>query len=92
MNYETIYTVAADATCIYLEAKGIESVVDGVCDIIGGHIGTGIGEIVIGVGLGAGAAYVMEEDGGHDRVAAGLKKVVGRVKNIVPKKPTATPV
>ena len=85
MSENDIYTVIGDAAGLYLEARGIQTVIDGVGTIVGGNIVTGLGKVVVGVGLGAGAAYVMEEDGGHERITTALGNFGRRVKNVMPK-------
>ena len=85
MNENDIYTVLGDAAGLYLEARGIQTVIDGIGTIVSGNIMTGLGKTVVGIGLGAGAAYVMEEDGGHERIATAIGNFGRRVKNAVPK-------
>ena len=85
MNENDIYTVIGDAAGLYLEARGIQTVIDGVGTIVGGNVVTGIGKVVVGIGIGTGAAYVMEQDGGHERIATVLGNFGRRVKNAVPK-------
>jgi len=92
MNENDIYTILGDAAGLYLEARGIQCVIEGIGTIVSGNVVTGLGKTVVGIGLGAGAAYVMEEDGGHDRIANALGNFGRRVKNAMPKKPTVTPV
>lgn len=85
MSENDIYTIIGDAAGLYLEARGIQCIIEGVGSLVSGNIVTGLGKTVVGVGLGASAAYVMEEDGGHERIAMALGNFGRRVKNTVSK-------
>lgn len=85
MNENDIYTIIGDAAGLYLEARGVQTVIEGIGSLASGNIVTGLGKVVVGVGLGAGAAYVMEQDGGHDRIATTLGNFGRRIRNTIPK-------